>query len=782
MSELLINMTSLSSILTILGVIVIITFTMKFKIRNYFASLLYYLSVANLIFAIGSLGTVNSTNTGFVAYILDFLSGFGFYSSILWTSCILLHSYFCVKHSLPLRKYEKICHYVCFGIPLILSTLVLIFSPETFSGLLPAHLSVDTSQWIFKIIPMVLSCLFMIVIGTLMVLALKKEGFDLSKRNDEAQNARDFLIFPILLIITWVPATIFMISFPSSQSVTSVRADTSSQGLTEGPSDALAAADAFLFGLQGFLNSLFNFCTYEVRKKLFGEYRGERLTTRLLENDPSPFKTGSALEILGEDNTGKENENEEEEERHESQIKLEPQFEKVTLQRNSTSVNYEENNIDENGITFTSQANLQRDSEYTEVRGSPGDRVSTKSENNGKENDRPTGILKAPSRDPTIVSKKPVTFSPEENLEEGEEKKRDSPVTETQTLTSKTMKTEYTVVQEVSPRYEVENEENDEPEAENEQEVRLISEEDYIEEPKQELDHAQYEIAFRQSNIPFRRSLAPKKTIQVQQDDRISALEKQVLGITEKLEAQGVKEIGMVLGIDCTSSNITSGKKSFGQRPLHHISKVSLNFYEQVIGILGSIVNRFSRDGRFPVYLFGDGKTRGHAVRPLYIDPDDESHECYGIEHVLQEYRKKIRRIELSGPTSFKPLIEKALEIIEVKGDFQVLVIVGDGELTDVEQTRAAIIKASDFPLSIIMVGVGDGDVKAYPKDPWLGMKKFEKSLPGRKFENFTFVHYEKGMEPETFAECALRHIPSAYMYCVENDLVSEKGGSIYSP
>ena len=42
-----------------------------------------------------------------------------------------------------------------------------------------------------------------------------------------------------------------------------------------------------------------------------------------------------------------------------------------------------------------------------------------------------------------------------------------------------------------------------------------------------------------------------------------------------------------------------------------------------------------------------------------------------------------------------------------------VLLILTDGEITDLDQTRDAIVRASRLPLSIIIVGVGPADFKA---------------------------------------------------------------------
>lgn len=44
---------------------------------------------------------------------------------------------------------------------------------------------------------------------------------------------------------------------------------------------------------------------------------------------------------------------------------------------------------------------------------------------------------------------------------------------------------------------------------------------------------------------------------------------------------------------------------------------------------------------------------------------------------------------------------------------YYVLLIITDGEITDLDQTRDAIVKASHLPMSIIIVGVGNADFKA---------------------------------------------------------------------
>lgn len=118
-----------------------------------------------------------------------------------------------------------------------------------------------------------------------------------------------------------------------------------------------------------------------------------------------------------------------------------------------------------------------------------------------------------------------------------------------------------------------------------------------------------------------------------------------------------------------------------------------------------------------------------------------------GVQGIVDAYRMVLPKLHLSGPTNFSPIINHVASIASAAAQtnsasvrthnntttaaglatvtqtltiafispqqYFVLLILTDGEITDFDQTRDAIVQASQLPLSIIIVGVGPADFKA---------------------------------------------------------------------
>ncbi|KAF6167123.1 hypothetical protein GIB67_029761 [Kingdonia uniflora] len=241
--------------------------------------------------------------------------------------------------------------------------------------------------------------------------------------------------------------------------------------------------------------------------------------------------------------------------------------------------------------------------------------------------------------------------------------------------------------------------------------------------------------------------------------------------VISALRDAGLESSNLILGIDFTKSNEWTGRYSFNRRSLHAVGS-TLNPYEQAISIIGRTLSPFDEDNLIPCFGFGDASTHDKHVFSFFPD----HRYCHGFEEVLTRYREIVPHLKLSGPTSFAPLIDASIDIVEQSnGQYHVLVIVADGQVTrnpdtppgklspQEEATINSIVAASQVPLSIILVGVGDG--------PWDAMHQFDDNIPHRAFDNFQFVNFTKIMsenndtsKKETaFALAALMEIPLQY-------------------
>ncbi|KAL5731285.1 RING-type E3 ubiquitin transferase [Ranunculus cassubicifolius] len=255
--------------------------------------------------------------------------------------------------------------------------------------------------------------------------------------------------------------------------------------------------------------------------------------------------------------------------------------------------------------------------------------------------------------------------------------------------------------------------------------------------------------------------------------------------VTSALRESGLESSNLILGIDFTKSNEWTGKQSFNNRSLHAIGGTP-NPYEKAISIIGKTLAPFDDDNLIPCFGFGDVSTHDQEVFSFHSDHTS----CHGFEEVLSCYKRIAPNLRLSGPTSFGPIVEAAIDIVEKSGgQYHVLVIIADGQVTrgmntsmgelspQERHTINSIVAASSYPLSIVLIGVGDG--------PWEDMQSFDDRIPSREFDNFQFVNFTGIMSKNTsesqkeaeFALAALMEIPLQYKASMDLNLLGQSTG-----
>lgn len=117
---------------------------------------------------------------------------------------------------------------------------------------------------------------------------------------------------------------------------------------------------------------------------------------------------------------------------------------------------------------------------------------------------------------------------------------------------------------------------------------------------------------------------------------------------------------------------------------------------QRVISAVGRVLEAFDDDNIIPAYGFGDSQTQDKGCLALF---EAGTTGCRGFDHVLQRYNEITPSIKLYGPTSFAPLIYKAIETTKQERGYHILVIIADGRLSQLAPTRDAIVEASKYPL-----------------------------------------------------------------------------------
>jgi len=172
-----------------------------------------------------------------------------------------------------------------------------------------------------------------------------------------------------------------------------------------------------------------------------------------------------------------------------------------------------------------------------------------------------------------------------------------------------------------------------------------------------------------------------------------------------KLIKKGLN-LDLSIAIDFTGSNGWIGSSSC----LHYIENGFVNNYEKAIRENYKIISNLNEKDKYNIYGFGadiDGKFEECFNLNMSDNPS-----IIGIENIISQYKKAVKTVDFSGGTYFAPVINKINDIMKNNIDdnfkYHILVIISDGEICDLEETIDSIIESSKYPLSIIIIGVGD--------------------------------------------------------------------------
>uniref|UniRef100_A0ABI7Z1A1 Copine 5 n=1 Tax=Felis catus TaxID=9685 RepID=A0ABI7Z1A1_FELCA len=176
---------------------------------------------------------------------------------------------------------------------------------------------------------------------------------------------------------------------------------------------------------------------------------------------------------------------------------------------------------------------------------------------------------------------------------------------------------------------------------------------------------------------------------------------------------KGGTQINFTVAIDFTASNGNPSQST----SLHYMSPYQLNAYALALTAVGEIIQHYDSDKMFPALGFGAKlPPDGRVSHEFPLNGNQENPSCCGIDGILEAYHHSLRTVQLYGPTNFAPVVThvaRTAAAVQDGSQYSVLLIITDGVISDMAQTKEAIVNAAKLPMSIIIIGVGQAEFDA---------------------------------------------------------------------
>jgi hypothetical protein len=206
--------------------------------------------------------------------------------------------------------------------------------------------------------------------------------------------------------------------------------------------------------------------------------------------------------------------------------------------------------------------------------------------------------------------------------------------------------------------------------------------------------------------------------------------------------------VSLAVAIDFTARN-GDPRQPGTPHYFHSPESPQWNDYEKALFAVGSLLAKYDSDQRFPVWGFG-AKYQNIVRHCFQCGIEDE---VEGVQGMMDAYRGVFRTpLTMSYPTNLVEIIQTAAsyarhkeEIADEEGglSYTILLVLTSGCVENINETKRTLLEASEDPLSIVVVGIGDADFTEMqfleePQDyDELGGRHITKFIQFRDYKSF---------------------------------------------
>jgi hypothetical protein len=253
---------------------------------------------------------------------------------------------------------------------------------------------------------------------------------------------------------------------------------------------------------------------------------------------------------------------------------------------------------------------------------------------------------------------------------------------------------------------------------------------------------------------------------------------------------RGGTEIEFCTAIDFTGSNGDPNMAS----SLHHHSTDRPNQYQLALRAVGPVLEGYDSNQEFPLFGFGAQKY-GNVYHSFSLNGDETNPCVHGLTGIEETYLRSLTEAKtshqiygknkstlnqqsfiFSGPTFFSPTIHRVIELARAtpqtitQQKYFVLLMITDGVINDTDATIEALRIASELPISIIIVGVGNADFSTMDAldgdDGKLGFRDIVQFVPLRDYlpNGHTYTMADAEKIQESVGKALLEEIPYQFL------------------